>query len=647
MEKKKIIGIFCGILYLPDDLVHEWDETALNEGIGGSETWAISVSSELSKLGFYVIMFADCEHHFSSDGVEYYSYKEFVSVCNKTRFDYFIVSRFASIVSNTINCDNIFIIAHDNYILEAYNLSDLKLHLVSKIITLSTFQEKRLLEEYEGLTRDRFIRSGNGIDWGLYSDVDTYEKKNKMVWSSDKSRGAKYLITKILPIVRREIPDFEIDVCSYADNCTDDYFNVEGVNLRGRLSKADLAKLQKESKIWIYPNHGHFEDGTKLGETFCITAVENAAAKNAIICAGKHAFSDTLSGYDGFVGDECFGFNEWLMDESRLDEFAEKLARQAIELLKNEDERARLANLAYKICQKYTWKNITEALIKTMGPEELKNYELDERIRRNMVFHFWLPENVDENYLHILRIHLRCLDLFRDNFTDIKYVLAYDVKNEDMIKAYERRLFGDGFIGNISFKVIENNPMLREAVTYYDEVISKLDSIDGITFFGHLKGATNFGNKNVKPENIEKWITFMYWMNMRDVKYVADILVRPHTITYGTFKFLAKDFTRNGWAYLGSFQWINTKKLYDYIGGRNPKSVDLGSAELFLGDYVTGNPDYSFSEKLLSFMYDSNPRCLYEEDIDAVISILLPDDGDRNEYYDFHNEILNYINNEK
>ena len=249
MEKKKIIGIFCGILYLPDELVHEWDETALNEGIGGSETWAISVSSELSKLGFHVIMFADCEHHFSSDGVEYYSYKEFVSVCNKTRFDYFIVSRFASIVSNTINCDNIFIIAHDNYILEAYNLSDLKLHLVSKIITLSTFQEKRLLEEYEGLTRDRFIRSGNGIDWGLYSDVDTYEKKNKMVWSSDKSRGAKYLITKILPIVRREIPDFEIDVCSYADNCTDDYFNVEGVNLRGRLSKADLANLQKRAKF--------------------------------------------------------------------------------------------------------------------------------------------------------------------------------------------------------------------------------------------------------------------------------------------------------------------------------------------------------------------------------------------------------------
>lgn len=640
MNDKKIIGIFCGKLYVTDDLMHKWDENALNEGVGGSETWAISTASELSRMGFHVILFADCEHHFSSDGVEYYSYEDFLSVCNRVKYDYFIVSRFASIISTAINCENIYIIAHDNFILEAYNLKELKLHLVSKIISLSDFQEEQLMREYPGLTRDYFIRSAVGIDWSLYSDVDKYQKKNKMVWSSDKSRGAGYLIKKIFPIIKKEIPDFEIDVCSYANNCTDNYFKTEGINLRGKLSKKDLANLQKESKIWVYPNHGHFEDGTKLGETFCITAVENAAAKNAIVCAEKHAFTNTLAGYDGFVGTECFDGDKWLMDETRLDEFAEKLAKQAIKILKDENERIRLAEQAYNICKKYTWNNITKALLNSMSPDDLTKYPVRDEVKRNLVYHLWIPENMSENYKHIMSIHFECLRHFMDVFTDITFVLAYDKKNDNLIKSFQRRLFGDGFVGNIAFKTVENTPFLKDGKTYYDEVLSKMDNLDGITFFAHSKGVTNLDNTSVRKENVEKWITFMYWMNLHYATYASSILLRPHTISYGTFKFNADNFTRNNWAYLGGFSWINTKKLYDYLGGRKPKNVDLGMSELYIGDVIPSNPDYSFTMGMMSFRYDNDPKCLYNGEIDDVIKILLPNEEKRNEYYAFHNEIL-------
>ena len=639
---KKTIGIFCGKLYVTDDLTHKWDENALNEGIGGSETWAISISSELSKMGYRVIMFADCPFHVSSDGVEYHPYETFLQVCGKTKFDYFIVSRFASIISTAINTDKLFLIAHDNFILEAYNLPELKLHLLDKIISLSDFQERQLMSSYPGLTQDYFVRSAVGIDWSLYSDVDTYHKKNKMVWSSHKSRGAKYLITKIFPIIKKEIPDFEIDVCSYANDSNDDYFNVDGINIKGKLSKKDLAELQKESKIWVYPNHGHFEDGTKVGETFCITAVENAAAKNAIVCAEKHAFTNTLDGYDGFVGTECFDGDNWLMDESRLDEFAVKLAEQAIKILKDENERVRLAEQAYNICKKFTWNNIAKALLYSMDPNEGKKIFVDlNQIKRNLVYHLWIPENMSENYRHILSIHLNCLKQFMPVFTDIKFVLSYDKKDDEVIKRLQRELFGDGFVGNISFVLSENCPFQREGKTYYDEILSKMDNLDGVTFFAHSKGVTNLDKANVIRENVEKWITFMYWMNLHYTELNVLALSKPHIVSSGTFKFeIRYGFTKNNWTYLGGFHWINTKKLYDYVCGVKPKSIDMGLSELYLGDNLPLNNDFSYSLNGLRFTYDDDPDCLYTKDIDGVISILLPNENEREKYYNFHNEML-------
>ena len=59
-----------------------------------------------------------------------------------------------------------------------------------------------------------------------------------------------------------------------------------GVEVLGKLSKEELAEYQKKSKIWVYP-------GT-FPETFCITAVENAAACNVIIAPLSYGLGSTL-----------------------------------------------------------------------------------------------------------------------------------------------------------------------------------------------------------------------------------------------------------------------------------------------------------------------------------------------------------------
>lgn len=360
---KKVIGIYCGDFRISDG--NNWDSDYVREnGAGGSETWAVEIASAFARKGFHVIVFGCPDTwHFDKDGVEYVPYYLFESRIEYQHFDYFISSRRAEEISDKISCDNIYIMSHEIGIFNGYwgnfeTYEGLKMNMVKKIGVLSEWHKEAMMNLYPQLSDDRLFLTFNGIDQKLYSE-NNYEKRNMMVWSSCLCRGLRFFSKFVFPKIKSEIPDFEVNICSYNTDIYSEIPSGDGFNFLGTLDKASLAELQKQAKIWILPNYGRDDFGRELHESFCITAVENAMAGNAIVCLNKDGLTTTLNGYSGILNADFFDeFSDY--SDADLESVGSLIASSAIDILKNDELRLSLAIEAKSICVKYNWDSAVE-----------------------------------------------------------------------------------------------------------------------------------------------------------------------------------------------------------------------------------------------------------------------------------------------
>lgn len=367
---KKVIGIYCGDFTYNGNY---WDSTVVRSGgAGGSEIWAVEIASEFNKLGFHVIVFCCCEYwHFDAEGVEYVPYYLFESRITYQHFDYFISSRRAEEITPYFECPNIYLMSHEIGIFNKHwgnfeTFEGLKMDKVKKIGVLSEWHKKATLQLYPQLKEEQVFITANGIDQTLYNG-EPVPKKNMMVWSSALNRGMTFFGSRVLPKIIAEVPDFELNICSY--NLDIKGVLPEGANVHflGTLSRPELAKLQKQAKIWILPNYGYNDYGKPLHESFCITAVENALADNAIICFNKDGLTTTLNGYSGILNIDWFDDSRESFTDEEADKLAKELANRAVEILKNDALRLSLVAEAKDICSKYTWKNSAMTWLKEWG----------------------------------------------------------------------------------------------------------------------------------------------------------------------------------------------------------------------------------------------------------------------------------------
>jgi hypothetical protein len=358
---KKVIGIYSG--GYSDNFWNE--ESILNEGGGGSETWAVQLAQEFQKLGFHVIVFGNPEMWcFSLSGVEYLPKRMFKERIKYQRFDYFIFSRDVSELTPELSCSNVYIMSHDICLHNAEKYEDLKMDRVKKIAYLSSWHKWALSDWYkhEFNEKDSF-KTINGVDSSYYNDVVDESKKNKMVWSSRSERGLLYLLDWVFPKIKQKIPDFEIDVCLYLSDFDSKFHkDIKGVNFLGKVGKEELSRRQKESKIWIYPNLGFLDsNGSPFQETFCITAVENGLAKNAILTSKLGGIIDTLDNYEFFLGEKIVERGKWnngcIAGSEKLKQYADELANNAITFLENDNLRRYVSYSTYNTVKKYTWHN--------------------------------------------------------------------------------------------------------------------------------------------------------------------------------------------------------------------------------------------------------------------------------------------------
>ena len=193
-------------------------------------------------------------------------------------------------------------------------------------------------------------------------------------------------------------------------------------------------------------------------------------------------------------------------------------------------------------------------------------------MNRTLVFHFYTFENFLQN--RAINIHLRCLKQYHNVFDNAIFVISVDdIKNHELIQETERQIMDCGF-ENIKFIVKQNNEF-REAQTFYDEVILNLDIFDGIVFFAHTKGISNYAQFPNNAEDLDAWIYGLYYLNLNFIDETENFFngIIPKMF-YGAF--LHVDINEVNWEkvlgyYQGAIYWLMPSTILEELKrGRLP-----------------------------------------------------------------------------
>lgn len=366
-ENKRVV-IWTGRAWEP------WNKQKVDEGMAGSETWAAYLAESLVKKGYDVTVYNDLlvedqsqpllEPVTGTDDkfVRYRHYPHMLSDLQYQFIDHVIVSRSTEPLAQRFHTHNHYVMIHDIWLSQGRNY-DIKSWKVQKYAYLSEWH-KQFLMHHHNMPEDKMFLTANGVSQELYEDVDSGAKKNQAVYSSSPDRGL-YQLLQMVPLIRAEIPDFELVVAygfynwEEAAKMRDDKLSMQliakikklldqpGVNYVDRVDKRTLAQYQKESKVWLYPSW--------FSETFCIGASENGLSRNALLSTAKAGLLTTVG--DAGILLPSDGLTR---DQEYPKEFRDNFVKEAIRLFKDEEYRKLWAGKAYGKMLSYSWDKIAD-----------------------------------------------------------------------------------------------------------------------------------------------------------------------------------------------------------------------------------------------------------------------------------------------
>lgn len=346
---KRKIGIWTGPGW------EKWDRNTVDSGMGGSETWAAELAAEFSRRGYQVFLFGDCKDaHIDRDGVAYIPHQDMEETLRYDWLDVLISSRsIEPIRQKNLHASQVFCMVHDVFI-HSDPKHDLMDWRVRRFAYLSDWHAEFLQSHHKSLNPQKMFMTHNGVNQALYQNAGHYSKKNQTVYSSSPDRGLLQLL-QILPEIRKAVPDFKVlvaygfhnwEAAAKIRNNPEELAYIQaikeglkqpGVEYLGRIDKKTLARHQMESKVWLMPEW--------FQETFCITAVENGLARNAILTSDLAGLKTTV-GNGGIL----------LPWEGRYtDKYLREFTAHAVQLLLNDGARNAWAQRAYEKMKGYTW----------------------------------------------------------------------------------------------------------------------------------------------------------------------------------------------------------------------------------------------------------------------------------------------------
>lgn len=368
---KKVIGIFYD---------SEFNINSFETGCGGSETWAIQLSKEFARRGYHVIVICHTTWYLYMDNnLEFFPISEFESRLEYQHFDYFIFTRciykdlYDKVLQN--GCNHIYLQSHDMFVWEdaLYNKKydyDNNNYDAMKFVALTDFHRDELIR-YNHIPSTKIEVIGNGLDSEIFSNVDNeeIEKDNEILWTSAFGRGGNILVDYIMPIVKKEIPDFKVNICGYGDNVPEEIKNNPSVNFLGTLTKEEYYREFKKHKVWFLP--------CVVVEDFGICAAEAVMCGAHVVSSYLHGMQDVLGPYTAFAtnykfnivesSDYHYGTYQLDMSYDDFNNAVNEAAQCIIDIINNYDNeflRRLLKAQKNYVLTTYTWKNIADKWIK-------------------------------------------------------------------------------------------------------------------------------------------------------------------------------------------------------------------------------------------------------------------------------------------
>lgn len=365
-EKKEVI-IYTGPAWEP------WNREDVEKGMAGSETWAAELSAELSKAGFRVTLFGNPRTEKTDEfGVRYMDFRKMEEYLKYRYISLAILSRTCEPPKHLkMRTDNLYVMVHDIWLNQDKNYDTMK-WAINGFGVLSEWHDQ-FFRQHHGVEEEKTFLTFNGIRHENYKNLISSKKKNKTVYSSSPDRGLEVLLD-ILPRIREQVPDFEVDVAygfhnwqSMAEQRGDqeslkrielikEKMKQPGVNYLGRISKKELADRQKEAKVWLYP--------TWFSETFCISCLENGMAGNAAITTPYAGMLTTMGDNAIYIkGPDSEPVYRWCLTK----EYQDSMVGEAVKALTEEPYRLQWANRLKDKVSGYTWENAAKQWIEIAG----------------------------------------------------------------------------------------------------------------------------------------------------------------------------------------------------------------------------------------------------------------------------------------
>ena len=286
------IAIICGPSF------EKWSPKSVQSGIGGSEEAVISMSKELTKLGWKVTVYADPREDAGNyDGVEY---KDWYEINNKDDFNVLILWRTIAYMDLMPKAKFTMLWLHDVPANPDYTKE--RIDRIDKIAILSEYHKSLLRLHDNGIFRkmpdDKVFLTSNGIP---PIEFEWKGNQKRVIYMSSPDRGLIYLLN-IWPDVLKEVPDAQLHIF-YGFDVFDALFHDNpgkmkwkmnlmkkmkevGAIYHGRLGHNALHYEISRSGIWAYP--------TDFTEISCISAMKAQACGAIPVVTNFGALTETV-----------------------------------------------------------------------------------------------------------------------------------------------------------------------------------------------------------------------------------------------------------------------------------------------------------------------------------------------------------------
>jgi glycosyltransferase involved in cell wall biosynthesis len=348
---------FLDIIGLPYD-----GDTLKKRGLGGSESATILMAKELTKLGFKVTIFNNCNkdsklaREGTYDGVQYFDntildYKSnfkfdivislrtiipFITPNLYKQFEGYNPQRYSAI---TANARHKAVWMHDTFANGDLILEDLLVQgHIDEIFTLSDFHSTYVMNCDHGKRRNmevlkhKFFQTRNGIVT-YKNDVDIRKKDPHLyVFNAAFTKGMAPLVNDIWPKIKEKIPEAKL-ICiggfyvfpgqeldaqgkEWTKMSNDPKNKNLGIEFTGVIKQSEIADILERASFKLFP--GAFP------ETFGISSLEAIAYNTPLITTRFGALEETAVNEACYLIDyaiEPNGLFPWIPKKKQVDKF--------------------------------------------------------------------------------------------------------------------------------------------------------------------------------------------------------------------------------------------------------------------------------------------------------------------------------------